>query len=245
MTKEQEYADAMRRYWSHGYGRVGPVVSVLVVALQIVTVARVPWGELGPLAFVCCLAAAYLLADFVNGLVHMAMDNTDSYRSVVGPLIAAFHLHHKTPRYLDSSPAAVYVLESGSKLWLVGYLVALVVAQGELAPAASLTLALVGVLSSVAEVSHYLCHNGGGPLVRGLQRCRLLLPPAHHAAHHTRDNTHYAFLNGLTDPLLNAIARRTCRGYVGRTDLHVRSYQGLGAGNRHTERLGPLPVPRA
>ncbi len=237
MSKKQQYAEAMGRY-SNGYRQFGLAVSATIIALQAVTLMQVPWGSIGVLNYAFCIVIAYLVTDFVNGLVHMIMDNTDRYQSAVGPLIAAFHLHHKTPRYRDSNPVKIYVLESGSKLWLVPYLAAVVSAQMLLALPAlvSLILALVGVLSSMAEVSHYLCHNSPNPLVRLLQRCRLLLPPAHHSVHHTLDNTHYAFLNGLTDPLLNAIARRTCRGYMDRSDLHAKSYQGPGTGNRSNER---------
>lgn len=234
-TKEQQYAEAMGRYSTGlGYSQLGALVSAAVVALQAISLSQVPWGSIPPLAYLLGFVGAYLVADFVNGLIHMIMDNTDRYQSAVGPLIAAFHLHHKTPRYKDSNPLTIYVLESGSKLWLVPYLGLLVYAQANLGlPAVvSFVLAGVGVLSSVAEVSHYLCHNSTNRFVGLLQRLHLLLPPEHHAVHHTRDNTHYAFLNGVSDPLLNAIARRTCQGYMGRSDLHARSYQGPGTANR-------------
>jgi len=235
IAKEEQYAAAMRRYSSGlGYSRLGALVSAVVISLQAISLSQVPWGSIAPAAYVLGFVIAYLLADFVNGLVHMVMDNTDRYQSVVGPLIAAFHLHHKTPRYKDSNPLTIYVLESGPKLWLVPYLGLVVYAQANWAlPAVvSFVLAAVGVLSSVAEVSHYLCHNSTSRAVRLLQRLRLLLPPEHHAVHHSRDNTHYAFLNGVSDPLLNAIARRTCQGYMSRSDLHAQSYEGPGTANR-------------
>ena len=227
MTKQEQFAAAMGRYHAApGYARFRVGVSASVVGLQAVSISLVPWGSLSPLACLLAVLAAYLVADFVNGIVHMIMDNTDTYGGVLGPLVAVFHLHHKTPRYTDASPAAIYVLESGSKHWLVPYLAALVYAQTLGLPAGlNLTLVLVGILSSLAEVSHYLCHNSTHPAVRLLQRLRLLLPPEHHDLHHTRDNVAYAFLNGLTDPLIDAIARRTCRGYVERTDTHVANYQ--------------------
>jgi len=235
IAKEEQYAAAMRRYSSGlGYSRLGALVSAVVISLQAISLSQVPWGSIAPPIYVLGFVIAYLLADFVNGLVHMVMDNTDRYQSVVGPLIAAFHLHHKTPRYKDSNPLAIYVLESGAKVWLVPYLGLVVYAQANWAlPAVtSFVLAAVGVLSSVAEVSHYLCHNSTSRVVRLLQRLRLLLPPEHHAVHHSRDNTHYAFLNGVSDPLLNAIARRTCQGYMSRSDLHAQSYEGPGTANR-------------
>lgn len=235
LTKEQQYAAAMDCYSTGlGYSQLGALVSAAVVGLQAASLAQVPWREVGPGSYVLAFVIAYLLADFINGFVHMVMDNTDRYQSAVGPLIAAFHLHHKTPRYKDSNPLTIYVLESGSKLWLVPYLGLVVYAQANWAipAAASLVLAGIGVLSSVAEVSHYLCHNSTSRPVRLLQRLRLLLPPEHHAVHHRSDNTHYAFLNGVSDPILNVIARRTCQGYVNRSDRHAQSYEGPDTANR-------------
>ena len=60
----------------------------------------------------------------------------------------------------------------------------------------------------------------------------LLLSKRHHARHHRDDNVNYAFLNGLSDPMLNAIARRCSRGYRSTTDLHYAAYSGAGTANR-------------
>lgn len=82
-----------------------------------------------------------------------------------------------------------------------------------------------GILSSVAEVSHYLCHTSSSPLAIRLGNCRIFLGKRHHAVHHLQDNRNYAFLNGLTDPLINAIAVGWGRGYKQHTDLHYAAYQ--------------------
>jgi hypothetical protein len=119
---------------------------------------------------VVSLILALLVADFVNGLVHLYMDTEDAYGSIAGPLIANFHLHHKFPRYVEHSLISVYFNESGSKVWLVGYLI--------------------------------------------LDRL---------------DNTNYAFLNGITDPLVNLIAQKISNGYKNSTDLHFALYV---SGNR-------------
>ena len=52
----------------------------------------------------------------------------------------------------------------------------------------------------------------------------ILLSKRHHAVHHLRDNISYAFLNGVSDPLINAIAARFSRGYKQHTDLHYAAY---------------------
>jgi sterol desaturase/sphingolipid hydroxylase (fatty acid hydroxylase superfamily) len=234
VTKEQEYKQAMDTFHRNPfYNRAGVGVSAVIMTLQALSLAGIDWA-LSPVHYALLFVAAYLVTDFVNGLVHMYMDNNHDYTSIVGPLIAVFHLHHKLPRYTDRHPALIYILESGSKNWLVVYLAFVVCAQHTigLPPWLNFVLVMVGVLSSFAEVSHFLCHNSTSAGVRLLQRCGILLQPAHHALHHERDNVNYAFLNGVTDPLLNAIARRTCHGYITRVDRHVRAYDGPKSSNR-------------
>src|SRR5690606_24423070 len=104
------------------YAVLSGFVSVWNVALQGVLLARALQSSLGVAEQVATVVAAYLLADFVNGLVHLYMDRKDDYASPAGPLIANFHLHHQTLRYRDRNLLAVYFIESGSKIWLAGYL---------------------------------------------------------------------------------------------------------------------------
>jgi hypothetical protein len=158
------------------------------------------------------------------------MDHHAHYLGWTGPLTAAFHLHHKTPRYQDKALVAVYIHESGFKLWLPVYLGAVLALafQPGLPPALLRLLALVGVLSSVAELSHYLCHNSHARWARALATAGLLLSKRRHARHHREDNVGYAFLNGWSDPLLDLLARRFFRGYKQGTDLHVQDVEGQG-----------------
>ncbi|HBT83258.1 MAG TPA: hypothetical protein DEB35_07525, partial [Desulfuromonas sp.] len=172
------------------------------------------------------LLTAYFITDFINGLVHMIMDHSDRYTSLAGPLIANFHLHHKIPRYQDHALPVIYFNETGSKVWLVptlGAVLALTCVEGISLYLLTL-LIYVGVLSSVAEVSHYLCHNSTATFSVFLARCGLLLDKRHHACHHLHDNQNYAFLNGWSDPLLNRIALAIYPGYKRTTDLHFATY---------------------
>ncbi|HOW89441.1 MAG TPA: fatty acid desaturase CarF family protein, partial [Elusimicrobiales bacterium] len=168
--------------------------------------------------------------DLVNGLVHMYMDNNDDYVSPAGPLIAGFHLHHKLPRYTDRPLPEVYFLESGSKVWLAPCLAAglFFSLRPEANPFAVYALAYFGVLSSVAEVSHYLAHNSLSPAAAALARAGLLLSKRRHGRHHTEDNVSYTFLNGFTDPVVDLIARKLYSGYKNGTDLHYVNYKAAG-----------------
>jgi len=234
-SKQRQFNAAMERYEQVAAWRiVGRVVSAANVSLQLYLLSTVWPASIGPWGQLLALALAWVVADFVNGLVHMYMDGNDAYESAVGPLIAAFHLHHRTPLYKRSNLLLVYFNESGAKLWLVGYLLLGAVALRAFAvpPLLAWVFVYVGILSSVAEVSHYCCHTVDSSWARWLGRAGLLLSMKHHAPHHREDNVNYAFLNGLTDPLLNLIARRFFRGYKGATDRHYATYTGSGTSNR-------------
>jgi hypothetical protein len=233
--KQQQFNAAMDRYEKiHGYQLVGHVVSFVNLSLQAVLAVLSLQQTIGPLRQVLAFAAAYVLVDFINGLVHMYMDNNDDYESLAGPLAASFHLHHKTPRYKQRPLIEVYYHESGAKIWLAFFLVFTVagVWYGAISGAAAYGALYFSVLSSIAEVSHYLCHAPQPIAVRLLGKAGILLPIRHHMRHHFEDNVNYAFLNGMTNPLLNVIAKALFRGYKNTTDAHYAMYTGAGTSNR-------------
>jgi sterol desaturase/sphingolipid hydroxylase (fatty acid hydroxylase superfamily) len=173
---------------------------------------------------VLLFALAYFTADFINGFAHLWMDNHDRYRGVMGPIVANFHLHHARIKYERRPLWAVYYLESRSKIWLL-LLQLLALGLVTVLPGNAIRfVAYFAILSSLAEVSHYACHTLSGPWVDLLGRLRLILPRAHHRVHHASDNVNYAFLNGMSDPILNAIARRFFAGYKNRSDLHAADH---------------------
>jgi hypothetical protein len=226
--KQRQFNAAMELYTSRpGYRLFGMAVALVNVTLQAWLLWRV-WpqsiGVGGQLAAIVC---AWVLADFVNGLVHLYMDNNDRYEGLTGPLVANFHLHHKVPVYQRKSLPVVYFVESGAKVWLAPclMLLALMTAVADISPLVLHILVYSAILSSVAEVSHYLCHTSVSPVARFLGDYGILLGKRHHAVHHLQDNVSYAFLNGVTDPLINRIAASLSRGYKNHTDLHYAGYQ--------------------
>jgi hypothetical protein len=225
--KQRQFNTAMELYDSvGGYKLFGMAVAVANVSLQAWLLWRVQSLVIGAAGQSAAVLVAWVLADFVNGLVHMYMDNNDRYDTLAGPLVASFHLHHKTPRYKPNHLPVIYFVESGSKVWLVPFLtgVALLTMIDGISPVLLHILVYTGILSSVAEVSHYLCHTSSSPLAGFLGSCGLLLSKRHHAPHHLHDNLSYAFLNGITDPILDRIATRFSKGYKNHTDLHYAAY---------------------
>jgi len=203
--KQHQFNAAIERYNTRaGYKLFNIAVSSVNISLQIWLLWQLRTVPISAAGQAAALLISWLLADFV----------------------ANFHLHHKIPRYTPRSLPVVYFIETGFKVWLAPFLVvtALLAGSSWLPPLLLHILVYSGILSSVAEVSHYLCHNSVSPLAMLLGDCRLLLSKKHHAVHHLQDNVSYAFLNGLTDPLLNPIARRFFRGYKQNTDLHFATY---------------------
>lgn len=238
--KIQEFAKAMTTYNKYGiYNKLGFFVSSIIILLQIVSLICLlcQIHSFHFLKLILTFAAAYITADFVNGLVHMYMDNNTNYTSVVGPFIASFHLHHKEPLYKKRSAWEIYFIESGTKFWLVIFLFILVYYQIMSSIPFYLNFFFVsfGIVSSLAEVSHYWCHNSRKSqlVITLLQKCWILLPKKHHAHHHRSDNMNYAFLNGVTDPIINAIARLLYPGYKNHSDKHVLAYNGQQTTNRN------------
>ena len=163
----------------------------------------------------------------------MYMDNNHNYTAMWGSFIASFHLHHKTTKYKDANLLLIYFNESGAKFWLVPYLlIVLWLSFLGINPFVLLILILIGILSSVAEVSHYLCHNGSSKLVLLLQKYRILLSESHHQRHHQNENQSYAFLNGSSDFILDLIAKKFYKGYKEGSDKHFEHYEGRGTDNR-------------
>ncbi len=233
--QQKQFNSAMYKYTSRKiYKLFGKLVSVVNVSFQIYLLYLITQISISAFWNVNAFFAAFILTDFVNGLVHMIMDNTAGYNSIAGPLIANFHLHHKKPMYKKSPILFVYFNETGAKVWLVGYLfiVSLILSFSNPNPVAAYILVYVGILSSVAEVSHYLCHTSDSGIFMFLSKIGVFLSKQHHAKHHLKDNTNYAFLNGCTDPLINLIAGKFYKGYKETTDCHFAQYTGEGSENR-------------
>lgn len=221
--KQKQFNAALELYISRpGYKLFGTFVAIANLSLQGWLLWQIIPRSIGVAGQIAAILGAWLLADFINGLVHMYMDDNDRYDSLAGPLIANFHLHHKTPLYNPRNLAVVYFVESGSKIWLVPCLAALALLTqlDGVSPLMLHLLVYAGVLSSVAEVSHYLCHTSLSPVAIFLGNCGILLSKRRHAIHHLQDNVGYAFLNGVSDPLINLLAARFSRGYKQHTDLH-------------------------
>ena len=233
-TKQISFNNAMQKYHENrNYQYIYKLVSVLNILMQFYLFILLFSLSLEWYVFLSIFIVSYFMTDFINGYVHMYMDNNDRYDSLVGPFIASFHLHHKTPNYRDFPIWKIYFNESGSKFWLVPFLMLTIIGSlFSLNENFLVFLILVGILSSVAEVSHFLCHNSNAKTVVFLQKMNILLSMKHHSLHHEQDNQSYAFLNGMSDFILDKIASKIYGGYKENTDLHAKAYVGSDTSNR-------------
>ena len=205
------------------------LISIIVIFAQILSLLNLlqTYYFTGIYNVLFALIVSYIVTDFINGFVHMIIDNNTKFTSIVGPFIAAFHVHHYKVKYKEKGALKIYFDESGHKFWLVIYLILLIFAQQFflLSPNTNLGLVAFGIFSSIAELSHYWCHKQkNNRLIKFLQEHNILLSLQHHRLHHIKDNINYAFLNGVSDPLLNVIARLFYSGYKNSSDVYVAAY---------------------
>jgi hypothetical protein len=234
--KQQQFNAAMEKFDKEPvYKWVGHIVSFVNVTSQFVLAVIIFQQSIGIVSQVLTFAAAYILADFVNGLVHLYMDTNDGYESPAGPFVASFHLHHRTPMYKQNPLVYVYYHESGSKIWLAIFMLIAVpcIWLGFVTGVLAYGALYFAILSCIAEVSHYLCHVPKPQSGQILGRTRILLSKRYHITrHHVNDNIQYTFLNGMTDPLVDLIAKKFFTGYKNTTDTHYSHYTGADTENR-------------
>lgn len=235
--KIKEFIHAMDRYLTcSAYKGFEKLTSFLIISLQIINLAHLlyVYEPTHSISILLTLFAAFVAADFINGLVHMIMDNNTHYTSLIGPFIAAFHMHHAKYVYQVRPTLQVYFDEAGTKFWLLVYMILLTIVQFSVHLNVLLNLGLVffSIFSSLSELSHYWCHNAtdDNTFIRWLQNHRILLSKEYHKTHHCSDNVQYAFLNGISDPLIDLIARAFYKGYKMHADQHTKVYmQGLNS----------------
>lgn len=233
-NKQEEFNSAMDKYNTNKiYQYVYKFVSILNVSIQIILFVLLFQLSMNWYWYMISFMVAYFITDFINGLVHMYMDNNDNYNSIFGPFIASFHLHHKQTKYKNNRILVIYFNESGSKFWLVPYLLfTLCLYYLHINPIVLITLIYIGILSSIAEVSHYLCHNSHSKIILFLQKSGILLSKKYHSNHHKKENEQYAFLNGMSDYFINFIANKYYNGYKNGTDKDFKYYNGVNTANR-------------
>jgi hypothetical protein len=160
--------------------------SVLVVYIQITSFFY-------SVFLILSAVLACFLADFINNLVHIYIDSNDRYTSLSGPFIATFHTHNIKQRYNYRNIFNMYFFGFCIKFQLPLTPVFLLTLCVILPENESLPFFVIvfWILSSIAEFSHYLCHNSKSVFL--IQRVKLIIPKENHKKHHIYDGVNYIF----------------------------------------------------
>ncbi|MEK7394435.1 MAG: hypothetical protein AAB214_17905 [Fibrobacterota bacterium] len=119
VRKQMEFLGAIERYESVPvYKFLGFLTSSANVAMQAWLLVLTMGVRSGMWLDAAPFLAAVLVADFVNGVVHLAMDHASGYDCAIGPIVANFHMHHRISVYRRRNLFLVYFRESGFKFRL-------------------------------------------------------------------------------------------------------------------------------
>jgi plasmanylethanolamine desaturase len=177
-------------------------IATYVVLVAWLAIHLAPFVAGSPWLVSSAALLAYLAADLVSGLVHWAADSWGSADlPVIGrALLRPFREHHLDPLAITRHD---FVEMNGNNclISIPTLAIALWVAprpdgSGSLFASSFLGALVLGVL--MTNQFHSWAHLEAPPgWVVTLQRLNLVLPPAHHALHHTRPyNTHYCITVG-------------------------------------------------
>jgi ubiquitin-conjugating enzyme E2 variant len=159
-------------------------VSVLLVALQVV--------------------AVWLVTDFLSGVFHWLEDAYgDPSWPIVGRHVTKPNiLHHYAPRAFVTNS---WFLSSRLLLAICATITAITLVLGVF----NWMIALAMVLGLNANQVHKWSHRSrreNGPVVRLLQRARLIQTPSHHHRHHVQGkDSHYCVLTNVLNPVLDGL----------------------------------------
>ena len=150
------------------------------------------------------LVAAWLLADFVSGVVHWA---EDSYGTPSTPVIGRWVV---APNLLHHRDATAFVRKSWiASSWDLAAIGAMILAAAAWAGGLTGHVVLFALLGANANQIHKWNHmrRSSVPLaIRLLQRLYLLQSPRHHAWHHRgAKNSHYCVITELLNPVLDRL----------------------------------------
>ena len=228
--------------------------AVLCVANLYPAVRELGWLNVAVVTIVG-VPIAWVLADFVSGLIHWLADTYGAADTpVVGTwLIKPFRQHHLYPRDICTYH---FVATIGNSCTLAAPLQAglfYLLLSDEEVSITKAGLAFVVNLFTIAMVATNVLHKWAHAektnwLISRLQRSRVFLSPSHHHLHHTKPfDSNYCITNGWLNPLLERIKffRRLdsvlCKTALGRLH-HSRLEERTGTELTVNERALGKPV---
>jgi plasmanylethanolamine desaturase len=182
------------------------------------------------LVMLAALAAGYVAADLFSGLVHFTFDRFFSTKTpfIGAAFVAPFRIHHTDPEDITRHG---FVETNGNccvaTVPVLGAL-ALVDVSSNIALFLVDTMTVAAIATFLTNQFHKWAHTKNPPrFIAWLQRLHLILPPDHHAIHHTFPHeTHYCITTGwLNAPLCGLWKRIELAARV----MGARVHKDLGA----------------
>lgn len=155
--------------------------------------------------------AGYLSADVVTGFVHWFADTFfEEETPLIGPwLIAPFREHHRDPQAMTRHG---FLELAGNSCFVLAPILAVALWLGQTMEPVAASALCVFILSfswfaAATNVFHRWAHEAQPPrAVVWLQRCGVILPPAHHRLHHqSPHNTSFCVTSGWANRWLDRI----------------------------------------
>ena len=196
-----------------GIGTYAVLWTALVVRLA-------PRAAVAPWWTVSAVVLAYLAADLVGGLVHWAVDTWGSPDlPIVGPaLIGPFREHHRDPLAITRHG---FVETNGNTALITVPVLGLAHSMvGDRGLFLAAFLAALATWVILTNQFHKWAHLPDRPAVVALlQRLRVILPPGHHARHHSpRVESHWCITTGLwNEPLARSGVLRLLEAWITRS----------------------------
>ena len=157
------------------------------------------------------VALAYLVADFISGLVHFLCDNLgDENTPIVGQsFIKPFREHHDNPTEMVNHD----FIETNGNTFLtcfIGLFITFWIVLGQEGSGwlfFSNFMLMLGIFISLTNQFHKWAHQREVPgWVGVLQKTGIILSPRHHGIHHRPPyEKYYCITSGILNPLLNRI----------------------------------------
>ena len=175
---------------------------------------QLPFATMGFTTWLSILACAYVYCDAVSGVVHILLDHTPHDVPVLGVMARGFQYHHHQPRGITAISWYAYA----SHVHPVAVVLLPVLWLARPSQPAQLFWSLAWCFAHLFQTAHRWAHLPPQELMllpQFLQQLGLVISPEYHMQHHQSLLDQFSTLNGITDPLFDAITR---------TLLPARSY---------------------
>jgi len=193
----QRDAEALARGYSHGF-RVIEVISILAFFGLLGCLCARIWhpAKSSPWLVLTAIAVGYVAADFFSGLVHWM---GDTWGSPDLPLVGAWVIRPFREHHVDQTAITRhdFIETNGANCLIslpaaVGSLLIPVQPGEEVGLFAATLLGSLILWVFATNQFHKWAHLTNPPFfIAGLQRLHLILPPDHHATHHTAPFSRY------------------------------------------------------